>query len=133
MDNGDALYKCFVGANMFLKLITLVTIFSFYSANPVWANCSDGEGLFLTKKENNFDVLGKNPVVIYSKSPTKSEIVDQYSGFDCEILKVEMESKKCFKTYVKWYPGADVSGCRVQVTTLEDELNPKFLNLYMVY
>ena len=52
------------------------------------------------------------PVDIFS-----ARVFENYAGFECEIIDVVKLAQGCWEIRVEWSPGADFSGCDIEVST----------------
>lgn len=69
-----------------------------------------------------FDVLGKNPIVLDASKLgeiKEIKIQNEYSGFECFLDQVQstknIVGRKTIVS-VSWSPGADISGCELEVS-----------------
>ncbi|MBT3984025.1 MAG: hypothetical protein HOE90_21900 [Bacteriovoracaceae bacterium] len=96
-------------------------------AQNLYAAC--GKNAFNTLNDSetiHIDVLGKYPVQLNLKVPAgvepETKIVGEDVGFECEVkqsrfLAVDGENdQRCYQVDINWEPGADLSGCMVEVT-----------------
>ena len=46
-----------------------------------------------------------------------ARVADSFAGFDCEVVDVTKLGQGCWEVRVEWSPGADYSGCDIEVST----------------
>ena len=66
------------------------------------------------------------PIVVFS-----ARVVENYAGFECEVVDALRLSQGCWEIQVQWSPGADFSGCEVEASTDSGSVYNAFL--YMDY
>lgn len=57
--------------------------------------------------------------------------VAAYSGFECRVLPLQLIESRFWIVPIRWRPGADVSGCLLEITT--DRGGRYFVKLSMRY
>ena len=92
-----------------------------------------GDRVLLKNNETvEVDVYGKPVVRLLTREVGPNEIfsarvLDNHAGFECEVLDVVKLDQGCFEISVNWSPGADFSGCDVEVSTTTGEVFKAFL------
>ena len=52
------------------------------------------------------------PVNIFS-----ARVLENYAGFECKVVNVVKLAQGCWEVRVEWSPGADFSGCDIEVSS----------------
>ena len=90
---------------------------------PVFSCDTLGDRVLLEEgKKVELDVFGRSVVKLLAREIGPSEIfsarvIDNYAGFECEVVDVVSLSQDCAEIRVRWSPGADFSGCDVEVSS----------------
>jgi len=109
-------------------------------AKSLSAECAeDGSQVLEAGDVFTADVLGKQPFKIFvpfdMHSPTV-KVLDEFLGFECKLLSMKIyqvaSGKSCLAVEVSWLPGADNSGCLLEVTFPKDG-GKGLLELFMQY
>jgi hypothetical protein len=56
-----------------------------------------------------------------------ARVLENYAGFECEVVDVVKLSQGCWEVRVEWSPGADFSGCDVEVSASSGKRYTAFL------
>ena len=118
-------------SKILILIITLFTCFSAFSCEVY-----DSETLLNNKEKIEVDVYAKPVIKLIAKEvgPVNifsARVLDNYAGFECEIVDVVKLSQGCWEVRVEWSPGADFSGCDVEVSSSSGKVYQAFL--YMDY
>lgn len=110
-----------------LALLILMISFTSLACDTV-----GGRVLLKNKETVEVDVFGKPVVKLLAKEIGPSEIfsarvIENHAGFDCEVTDVAKLSQGCFEISVNWSPGADFSGCDVEVSTTSGKSYKAFI------
>ena len=78
------------------------------------------------------DVHGYSVVRLLAREIGPNEIFsarvsDSFAGFECEVVDVVNLSQGCWEVRVEWSPGADFSGCDVEVSSTSGKSYQAFL------
>ena len=110
-------------------VVLISILFSFSS----WS-CDTLSGQILLNSENKVqvDVHGYSTVRLLAREIGPSEIfsarvTDNYAGFECEVVDVIRLSQGCWEIRVEWSPGADFSGCDIEVSSTSGKSYEAFL------
>ena len=113
---------------------------TFASQGSAYGACQDAEGLVLKPGEDLAeDVLGKHPfkiIIPYTQARPGVKLVEEFAGFECQLQVEEVfdprSNSSCLVLNVSWQPGADYSGCILEVGFPVRETY-SHLELYMYY
>ena len=115
----------------FLALLILMISFTTFACETL------GDRVLLkNNKTVEVDVYGKPVVRLLTREVGPNEIfsarvLKNHAGFECEVSDVVKLNQGCFEISVNWSPGADFSGCDVEVSTTSGSTFRAFL--YMDY
>ena len=78
------------------------------------------------------DVFGHSVVKLLAREvgPVNifgARVLDNYAGFECEVVDVVKLAQGCWEVRVEWSPGADFSGCDVEVSSSSGKVYKAFL------
>ena len=111
----------------FLALLILMISFTTFACENL------GDRVLLKNNETvEVDVYGKPVVKLLTREVGPNEIfsarvLENHAGFECEVSDVVKLGQGCFEISVNWSPGADFSGCDVEVSTTTGEVFKAFL------
>ena len=114
--------------------ILIFALFACFSAFS--CEVYDSETLLVNKEKIEVDVYAKPVVKLVAKEvgPVTifgARVLESYAGFECEVTDVTKLSQGCWEVRVEWSPGADFSGCDVEVSSSSGKVYHAFL--YMDY
>ena len=110
-----------------LALLILMISFTTFGCDEL-----SGRVLLANGETVEVDVHGKPVVKLLAREIGPNEIfsarvLGNYAGFDCEVKDVVKLSQGCFEISVNWSPGADFSGCDVEVSSTTGKSYKAFL------
>ena len=81
-----------------------------------------GQVLLNEKSKVEVDVYGYSVVRLLTREVGPSDIfsarvIENFAGFECEVVDVVRVSQGCWEVRVEWSPGADFSGCDIEVSS----------------
>ena len=135
-----------------MKLVLITILLLSIARNQTLACPLNNHGTQLSGgNEIELDVLGMNPVNLqleidrqqnfpdsFKQSTPQVKVTDQYSGFDCTATSIKLLAdhgtleKECWEIQITWGPGADQSGCKVEVLYPQSK-SSSIVHLYMNY
>ena len=99
--------------------ILLLTAFIF-SLSAFSCEVYDTDTVLVSGDKIQLDVINRPVVKLVAQSKEEFEVLSakitgNYAGFECEVKDVFKVTESCYEVLVSWSPGADFSGCDVEV------------------
>ena len=115
-----------------MKCIILSITALVFSMNVFSCEVYDTDTILVSDGKIQLDVINRPVVKLIAQSKKEFEVAsakvtDNYAGFECEIKDVFKVTESCYEILVSWSPGADFSGCDVEIKSSLDVSYKAFL------
>ena len=93
-----------------------------FSLNVLSCEVYDTDTVLVAEEKIELDVINRPVVKLVAKGKDRfnissTKISGNYAGFECEVKDIFKVTESCYEILVSWSPGADFSGCDVEVST----------------